>query len=131
MAKENECCTTDARTVLACSGASNVGQITNEVAKRLDTEGVARFFCVAGVGAKISGMVESVRAASKVLVLDGCSVACAKKCMDQAGLMGYEYLVVTDLGINKTHAFELAAGDVDQAYEAARRKIPVAAATPI
>jgi uncharacterized metal-binding protein len=127
MGKSNDCCSTDVKTALACAGASNVGQITNEVAKRLDTEGLAKFFCVAGVGAKISGMVESVRAATKVLVLDGCSVACAKKCMDQAGLTNYEYLAVTDLGIVKAHTFDLAPADVQKTYEAASRKIMVTA----
>jgi len=123
MGRANECCSSDVKTVLACSGASNVGQITNEVGKRLDTEGLARFFCVAGVGAKVSGMVESVRAANKVLVLDGCAVACAKRCMDQAGLANYEYVVVTDLGIAKTHAFELGSADVEKTYAVARGKL--------
>jgi uncharacterized metal-binding protein len=126
MAKASECCSTDVKTVLACVGASNVGQITNEVAKRLDTEDLAKFFCVAGVGAKISGMVESVRAAAKVLVLDGCSVACAKKCVDRAGLTNYEYLAVTDLGITKTHAFDLASADLDKTYAAACGRLGVA-----
>ena len=123
MAKGSECCSTDVKTVLACAGASNVGQITSEIAKRLDTEGVAKFFCVAGVGAKISGMVESVRAANKVLVVDGCAVGCAKKCMDQAGLTNHEHLVVTDLGITKKHSFDLSATDLAKVLAAARGKL--------
>jgi uncharacterized metal-binding protein len=126
MARGSECCSTDVKTVLACGGASNVGQITNEVAKRLDTDGLAKFFCVAGVGARISGMVESVRSANKVLVLDGCTVVCAKKCMDQAGLTNYEHLVVTDLSIAKVHAFDLAPADLEKTYAAACGKLGVA-----
>jgi len=100
-------CEGGVKMVLACAGASNVGQMTNEAAKRLDEAGVACYFCLAGVGGHVSGMVESVKGADKVLVLDGCDVACAKKAMEAAGMEGYEYLVVTDLRIEKVHDFKM------------------------
>jgi uncharacterized metal-binding protein len=37
--------------VVACCGASNVGQIANQAAIELAKEKVAGFFCLAGVGA--------------------------------------------------------------------------------
>jgi uncharacterized metal-binding protein len=104
--------------VLACSGASNVGQITNEVAKRLDTEGRARFFCLSGIGARLGSMVSSVQEADRVLVVDGCSVGCGKFAVDGAGLVGYSYLVVTDCGIEKAHTFEWKQEDFDKALAA-------------
>lgn len=123
MAKSSCCCTANTKTVLACSGASNVGQITNEIAKALDTAGEARFFCMAGVGGRVSGMIESVKAASKVVVLDGCPVACGKKTMDAAGLAGYEHLVVTELGIEKKHEFQMSPADMDKTRAAVRAKL--------
>jgi uncharacterized metal-binding protein len=124
MAKERSCCcSTETKTILACSGASNVGQITNEVAKELDEAGEANFFCLAGVGGHVSGMVASVKGADKVVVLDGCPVACAKKTMDAAGIAGYEYLVVTELGIEKKHDFNLAPADVEKTRTAVRAKL--------
>ncbi len=122
MAQDN-CCCGSTNLILACSGASNVGQITNEVAKKLDIDKQGRFFCLAGVGGHISGMVASVDGSDKVLVIDGCPVACAKQTMDEAGLNDYEYVVVTDLGIEKNHDFELDSADVDNALEACRRKL--------
>jgi len=122
MAKECSC-SAGSYTVLACSGGSNVGQITNEVAKKLDTEGAARFFCLAGIGADISGMIASVEGSDNVLVLDGCPVACAKLAMDKAGLDDYKYLVVTDLGIEKTHSFDLSEDDVEKVLTASRDSI--------
>ena len=119
--KNSCCCSADAAMVLACSGASNVGQLTNEVAKRLNAKGMANFFCVAGIGANIDGMVESIRATNKVLVLDGCSAQCAKKCMDRAGLSDYAHLVVTDLSIEKNHDFTLANADIDRLLSASQR----------
>lgn len=120
MSQDSCCCGGKVRTILACSGASNVGQITNEVAKKLDIEKQGRFFCLAGVGGHIGGMVTSVEGSDKVLVIDGCSVACAKLTMDEAGLNGYDYMVVTDLGIEKNHDFELDAADIDKTLETCR-----------
>jgi len=140
VAKRNSCCASKPRTedqsgccgagqvniVLACSGGSNVGQITNEVAKRLDEAGDAKFFCLAGVGGRVSGMVASVKGSDKVLVLDGCPVACAKKCVDAAGIESYEYLVVTELGIEKKHAFDLGPEELGKTLAAARDKLAAA-----
>lgn len=121
--RQDSCCGGDVRTILACSGASNVGQITNEVAKKLDTEKQGRFFCLAGVGGHISGMVSSVEESDKVLVIDGCPVACAKLTMDEAGLDGYDYVVVTDLGIEKNHDFTLNAVDINRTLETCRDRL--------
>lgn len=107
------CCSGGVTTILACSGGSNVGQIINEVAKRLDMAGVGKFFCLAGVGGRVSGMVASVEGSDTVLVIDGCPAACAKKTMESAGLDKYRYVVVTDLGIEKVHDFRLSKEGVE------------------
>ena len=112
--KNNCCCSNDECLILACSGASNVGQLANEVAKRLSMEGFGRFFCIAGVGAHISGMVESTRGAKKVLIVDGCPAQCAKKCLEQEGLSGYLHIVITDQNIEKNHDFFLDEDDLDR-----------------
>lgn len=114
------CCANGAVTVLACSGGSNVGQLTNEVAKRMDAAGEGRFFCLAGVGGHVSGMVASVAGSDRVLVIDGCPVACAKKTMEAAGFADFRYVVVTDLGIEKAHSFELSQSDIRTVTSACR-----------
>lgn len=121
------CCSVDTAVTLACSGGSNVGQITNEVARCLWSEGLVNFFCLAGVGGHVSGMVASVEGSDKVLVLDGCPVGCARKCMEAAGLSEYEYLMVTDLGIAKEKTFDLAEADVARVAAEARARLSAAA----
>lgn len=116
-------CKGGVKTIMACSGASNVGQITNEVAKILDTEKEGKFFCLAGVGGHVSGMVASVEGSDKVLVIDGCPVACGKLTMEQAGLKDYEYVLVTDLGIEKNRDFSLNAADVEKTLGVCREKL--------
>jgi len=109
--------------VMVCSGASNVGQLTNEAAKVLDAEQTARFYCLAGPGGHVDSMVDTVKAAEKVLVVDGCPVACAKLIADAAGIENYEYVIVTDLGIAKNRDFDLPQADVERVVSACRSKI--------
>jgi len=91
--------------LLPCSGGSNCGQITNQVAVNLDIEGVGRIYCLAGIGAHIDGMVESARGAKRIVALDGCQVACAKKTIEHAGLTVTDWICVTEHGIIKSHEF--------------------------
>ena len=128
--KDDSCCdSSPVAMTLACSGGSNVGQITNEVAKRLDIEKLGRFFCLAGIGGHVSGIVESVKESEKVLVLDGCPVACAKCAMDEVGLENYDYVVVTDLGIEKKRDFELPDAEIDKVLSVCREKLRTASAS--
>lgn len=116
-------CKTETRIVLACAGASNVGQIANDAAKRLDAAGDASFACLAGISGGISGIVASVKGADKLLVIDGCPVACAKKTVDAAGISGYRHQVVTDTGVKKVHAFQVEESDIQKTVEAGRAKL--------
>lgn len=92
---------------LPCSGGSNCGQITNQVAVSLDLMGVGHIYCLAGIGAHIDGMMESVRGAKRIVALDGCSVACAKKTIEHVGLEVTDWVCVTEEGISKNHRFAM------------------------
>lgn len=107
--------------ILACSGGSNVGQITNQAALELTREGRGKMFCLAGLGGNIAGIIKTVREASEVIVLDGCALGCAKACLERAGLPPGRALVVTDLGIEKVKDSQLAVRqeDVDRVKDAA------------
>jgi len=106
-AEEEKKCMCESTNVLifSCSGGSNVGQITNEAAKSLNTLGKGKMYCLAGVGGNVSGIVESTKAAEKVVALDGCPVQCAKKTLNRAGFDLDVHVIVTDLDIKKTYDF--------------------------
>jgi len=106
--------------LLPCSGGSNCGQIANQAAVSLDTMGVGRIYCLAGIGAHIDGMVESARGAKRIVALDGCQVACAKKTIEHAGLTVTDWICVTDEGINKSHNFLLEQADIEFIAERTR-----------
>jgi len=98
--------------MFSCAGSSNVGQIANQAAVRLTQEGIGRYFCLAGIGGHVSGMIESTKAGKMLVVIDGCPVACAKKTLEHAGFNIDEYVQVADLGIEKNHNFDLDLLDV-------------------
>jgi uncharacterized metal-binding protein len=106
--------------LLPCSGGSNCGQIANAAAVELTRQGVGNMYCLAGLGARISGMVESARSAQRLVVIDGCSVACALKTVKAVGLEPGDYLDVTQQGIEKNHDLNLAPGLVDAIVDKVR-----------
>jgi len=106
-------CSAEEITFLPCSGGSNCGQITNQVAVRLDEEGIGHIYCLAGIAAHIDGMVESAKGAKRLVALDGCQVACAKKTIEHAGLRVTDWICVTEEGIEKNHQFKLAPEDIN------------------
>ena len=117
------CCSGENVLIFACSGGSNVGQISNEAAKKLDEEGVGQFFCLAGVGGDISGIVASSQAADRIIAIDGCSVGCAKAILDKAELPISCYVVVTDQGIEKGHHFNFTDEQIEATCAAVREAL--------
>jgi uncharacterized metal-binding protein len=100
-------------TILPCSGGSKCGQIANQAAVSLDNLGVGHIYCLAGIGAHDNGMVESLRGAKRIVALDGCKVACAKKTIEHAGLTVTDWICVTDEGIAKNRSFSLEEADIE------------------
>ena len=103
MGEEKCLCQPSEILIFPCSGGSNVGQIANEAGVRLTQNGMGKMFCLAGVGGHVSGMIESTKAGKMLVAIDGCPVACARKTLEHAGFNVNEYLLVTDLGIDKNH----------------------------
>jgi uncharacterized metal-binding protein len=100
--------------IFCCAGSSNVGQIANRAAVTLAQQGVGRYFCLAGIGGHVSGMIESTKAGKMLIAIDGCPVGCAKKTLEHTGFNIDEYVQVTDLGIEKNHDLNILAPDVNK-----------------
>jgi uncharacterized metal-binding protein len=87
--------------IFSCSGAADVGAISDQAARKMTRDGVGKMFCLAGVGGRVEGIVQKTKAASRVVAIDGCPLDCTKKCLEQAGITNFAYLRVTDLGLEK------------------------------
>jgi uncharacterized metal-binding protein len=112
--KERCLCEPNEILIFCCAGSSNVGQIANQAAVRLAQEGIGRYFCLAGIGGHVSGMIESTKAGKMLIAIDGCPVGCAKKTLEHTGFNIDEYVQVTELGIEKSHEFNVDRSDVQK-----------------
>ena len=100
MEKNCNCSSNGEFLVMACSGASDIGQMTDLVARRLRDENQRAMKCLAMVAADNLPLIDSLKLAN-VLVIDGCPVDCGKKIMEKAGLSNYNYIRLTDWGYQK------------------------------
>ncbi|MFA8434040.1 MAG: putative zinc-binding protein [Marinifilaceae bacterium] len=103
MENKNEKCTCGAeaqKIVMACSGASDVGLISDQVARSLQVGGVRNMSCLAMVGAGIENSIESFKS-KDLLVIDGCPIACGKRMMEHHNFENYKHIVITEQGLKK------------------------------
>ncbi|MBI5593760.1 MAG: putative zinc-binding protein [Deltaproteobacteria bacterium] len=116
-----DCCSSNNNImILACSGGSNVGQLSNRAAVELTQEGFGKMFCLAGIGGNLSGFIQSAKDVPAMVAIDGCAVGCAKAILANAQVPNPNYLVLTDLGIEKNKNFNLDAADVQTVKEAVK-----------
>ena len=102
MSNENTCgCAAAPKLIFACSGAADVGAVADRAARKLTRDGAGKMFCLAGIGGRVSGILESTKAASTLLAMDGCPLACAKKCLEEAGFTGFHHVQLAQLGLEK------------------------------
>lgn len=87
--------------IFACSGAADVGAISDLAARQLTSEGAGKMFCLAGIGGRVKGIMETTQDAAHILAIDGCSFDCVKLCLEEARFTEYDHMRVTDLGLEK------------------------------
>ena len=101
MENKNCSCKDDAvKTVFACSGAADLGEISDLVARKLHRDDVRQMKCLAFIGAGIQDMIDSVKD-SNMLVIDGCKLDCGRLTMEKNGILSFHHLRLTDLGYIK------------------------------
>lgn len=86
--------------IFPCSGGSDVGELSDKVARKMAKCGQAKMFCLSGIGAHIPGMIESTKAANKIIAIDGCPVSCSKKTLEHAGFKVMAFNL-KDIGFEK------------------------------
>lgn len=122
MAKENwtllPSCSKESKNlyiVLTCDGASSVGQVGNEVARKLTLSNIgARMCCLAAVAANSPTHVKIAEDAKKLVVINGCSLKCASKITEQKGLKPDYVLTISELGIPKAPTLDFDDEDVEK-----------------
>ena len=87
--------------VYSCSGCSSAAQMANQLAIRLDREGLAEMSCIAGVGGGVPGLVKTPRSGRPVLAIDGCPMACVRACLASAGVQANAHILLSDFKVRK------------------------------
>jgi len=87
--------------ILSCSGSADVGEVADQSARLLTRERAGNMACLAGVGARIEGMVKDAKEAATLLVIDGCPTSCGKKAVELAGIKMFLHLQLRDIGYQK------------------------------
>ena len=92
------------KTVFACSGAADLGEISDKVARELHLNGTRQMKCLAFISAGIQEMINSIKD-TNMLVIDGCPLDCGKLTMERNEIKDFCHLRLTDLGYikGKTH----------------------------
>ena len=88
------------KTVFACSGAADLGRISDLVARKLNHDNVRQMKCLAFIGAGIEDMINSVKE-TNMLVIDGCEIDCGRLTMEKNELSNFSHIRLTDLGFEK------------------------------
>lgn len=96
------CCNSRKPYVIACSGACDLGEVADKVARKLSAEGIRKMHCLAVVGAGIEAPMQELKN-SDLLVIDGCMLDCAQKIVEKAEFDCYSRLRVSDMGFEKNN----------------------------
>ena len=98
--KEN-ICAGGSTLIFACSGAADVGEISDLAARQMTKNGMGKMFCMAGIGGRVNGIMQTTKNTAHILAIDGCSLDCVKLCLEEAGFTEFDQMRVTDLGLEK------------------------------
>jgi uncharacterized metal-binding protein len=87
--------------IVSCSGASNTGKYSDEVARMIMSQGSAKMLCLARFSIDKPFAENAKNEIGKLVVLDGCPINCAEKTMQANRIENYTHINITDFGVVK------------------------------
>ncbi|SEN25139.1 Uncharacterized protein, contains metal-binding DGC domain [Pseudomonas sp. ok272] len=109
--------------VYSCSGCSNVAQLANNLAVRLDRSGVAEMSCIVGVGGHVTALVNKAHSGRRIFALDGCPLQCVENCLKQHGLHADVHLILSNYGLRKRYGEDFTQAQSDELFEGIKQLI--------
>lgn len=103
--------------VYSCSGCSNVAQVANTLAVRLDRAGFAEMSCIAGVGGRVGSLVRKATSGRPILVIDGCPLHCARACLAQHGVTADVHITLSSYGLRKRYREDCSEEETQALFE--------------
>ena len=108
--------------LITCSGLSNTGQLTTQVATLLMSRHPATFTWIKAHKG-LENIADAVEDADLILVIEGCSDHCASKKIIDVGIKADIHLVATELGIEKNGMAEVQWSDIEKVLAAVEQKL--------
>lgn len=102
--------------VYSCSGCSNVAQLANTLAVRLDRTGLAEMSCIAGIGGHVPALVNKARSGRPILAIDGCPLHCASACLAQHGIGADVHITLSSSGLRKRYREDCSEAEADALF---------------
>ena len=87
--------------IFPCSGASDVGGLSDQAGRQMAKDGMGKMYCLAGIGGRVETIMANTQGAARLLVIDGCDQECARKTMELAGFKGFQHLKLAEMGFKK------------------------------
>ena len=110
-------CSTPPTVVYACSGSSNVAQLANAIAVRLDRLGLAEMSCIAGVGGGVKPLVHKARSGRRIVAIDGCPLACCEAALASRGVTADRVIRLHERGLRKRQHVDFTDAERNVVYE--------------
>ena len=103
--------------VYSCSGCSDVAQLANSLAVRLDREQLAEMSCIAGVGGGVKPLLRTAQSGRPIIALDGCPLHCARHCLQQAGVVADVHVDLSLAGVKKRLHQDISPAEAQQIWQ--------------
>lgn len=103
--------------VYSCSGCSNLAQLANDLALRLDRDGLAEMSCIAGVGGDVPALVKKACSGRTIVALDGCHLHCVQGCLARHDVKAAHEVTLTEYGLKKRYREDAQVQDFEMLYE--------------
>lgn len=102
--------------VYSCSGSSNVAQLANAIAVRLDRTGLAEMSCIAGVGGGVKPLVRKATSGRRIVAIDGCPLGCCERALGNHGVTADRVVRLHERGLRKRQHVDFTAEERDVVY---------------
>lgn len=102
--------------VYSCSGCSNVAQLANDIAVKLDQEKIAEMSCIAGVAGDVPALVKIAKSGRDIIAIDGCPLSCTRACLSKHQITPKCHIELSKLSIKKVFHEECDKNTFDQIY---------------
>lgn len=102
--------------IYSCSGCSNLAQLANTLAVRIDRAGLAEMSCIAGVGGDVKSLVRKAQSDRPILAIDGCHLHCVKACLARHNVQAKVHITLSDFGLRKRYGEDCSAEEADQLF---------------